>query len=336
MSSEFSDSSNMQVTPHSSIASGLDESSSSSTEIESLEALKERVHHLEAERSELQRSCVRGRQTEFLLKQLYEEAEAKVEEQTAELQETIERLQLTRTQCNQIETQLRAQEEHLRELFYRTSDLIQSVSLSDGRITYVNEAWMQALGYMESEISQLSFVDVVHPTSYEICTDYLCQFRTGHIDSLDRVQLTFLTKEGGQILVEGTINYRAESGQPLTILCIFRNTTERQQAELEIHNILVRTQELRDLKSRFISMTSHEFRTPLAVISSSASILNEFGDRLDEEKKRHHLNCIQTYVQITTQILDNILLLNQSKTEENPVDISSLVLSDFCQSLIEK
>jgi chromosome segregation ATPase len=106
MSSEFSDSSNMQVTPHSSIASGLDESSSSSTEIESLEALKERVHHLEAERSELQRSCVRGRQTEFLLKQLYEEAEAKVEEQTAELQETIERLQLTRTQCNQIETQL--------------------------------------------------------------------------------------------------------------------------------------------------------------------------------------------------------------------------------------
>jgi signal transduction histidine kinase len=201
MSSEFSDSPNMQLEPHSSIACRLDESLSSSIEIESLEALKERVLHLEAERSELQRSCVRGRQTEFLLKQLCEEAEAKVEEQTAELQETIERLQLMMTQYNQIETQ---------------------------------------------------------------------------------------------------------------------------------------AQELRDLKSRFISMTSHEFRTPLAVISSSASILSDFGDRLDEENKRHHLNCIQTYVQITTQILDDILLLNQSKTEENPVYIASLELSDFCQSLIEK
>jgi PAS domain S-box-containing protein len=336
MSSEFSDSSTMQVVLHSSAADGLDEDFSNPTEIESLEALKARVCYLEAERSELQKSCVIGRRTEFLLKQLCEEAEAKVEAQKAELQETIDRLQIMMTQCNQIEAQLRAQEEHLRELLYSASDLIQSVSLSDGRITYVNEAWKQALGYVDAEISQLSFVDVVHPTSYESCTDYLRQFCMGHTDSLDRVHLTFVTKKGEQILVEGTINYRAEADQPLTILCIFQNTTERQQAELEIHNTLVRAQELRDLKSRFISMTSHEFRTPLAVISSSASILSEFGDRLDEEKKRHHLNCIQTYVQLTTHLLDNILLLNQSYVEENAVDLSSLELSDFCQSLIEK
>jgi K+-sensing histidine kinase KdpD len=83
-------------------------------------------------------------------------------------------------------------------------------------------------------------------------------------------------------------------------------------------------------------MTSHEFRTPLAVIASSASILNDFGDRLHEEKKRHHLNCIQTYVKLMTQLLDNILLLNQSKTEESSVDLSSLKRSDFCRSLLEK
>jgi PAS domain S-box-containing protein len=334
MSSEFSNASNMQTVSYSPIAVEPDENLSSSTEIQSLDALKARVHYLEAERSELQKSCIRGRQTEFLLKQLCEEAEAKVEEQTAKLQEAIDRLHQMMTHCNQIETQLRSQEEYLRELFCRASDLIQSVSLSDGQITYVNEAWMQALGYMESEISQLSFVDVVHPTSYEKCTGYLSQFRTGYTDSINRVQLNLLPKKGGQISVEGVISYRAEAGQPLTILCVFQNATERQQAKTEIHNTLVRAQELRDLKSRFISMTSHEFRTPLAVISSSASILSEFGDRLDEEKKRHHLNCIQTYVHLTTQLLDNILLLNQSQNGENSADLSALELSSFCQSLI--
>jgi PAS domain S-box-containing protein len=335
MSSEFSDSCNVSLPINASSGVPLEDLSNLAG-TESLEALREKVNWLEEERSELHRSCIRGRQTEFLLKQLYEEAEAKVGEQAAELQEVVERLQMTMTQCNQVEAQLRGQEEHLRGLFHSTSDLIQSVSLSDGRITYANEAWKQALGYMESEISQLSFVDVVHPVSHENCTAYLRQFQADHLDSLDRVQLTLLTKKGGQVSVEGTISYRPEADQPSTILCIFRNTTERRRIELEIHNTLVQTQELKDLKSRFISMTSHEFRTPLAVIASSASILNDFGDRLHEEKKRHHLNCIQTYVKLMTQLLDNILLLNQSKTEESSVDLSSLKRSDFCRSLLEK
>jgi PAS domain S-box-containing protein len=335
MSSELSDAFNVPLPIDASSGVSLEDLSNLAG-AESLEALREKVNRLEAERLELQRTCVRGRQTEFLLTKLYEEAEAKVGEQTAELQEVMDRLQMAMTQCNQVEAQLRAQEERLRELFYSTSDLIQSVSLSDGQITYTNEAWRQALGYGESEISQLSFVDVVHPVSYENCTAYLSQFQAGHLDSLDRVQLALLTQKGGQILVEGTISYRPEADQPSTILCIFRNTTERRQAELEIHNTLVRAQELRDLKSRFISMTSHEFRTPLAVIASSASILNDFGDRLNEEKKRYHLNCIQTYVKLTTQLLDNILLLNQSKTEESPVDLSSLERNEFCRALLEK
>jgi signal transduction histidine kinase len=83
-------------------------------------------------------------------------------------------------------------------------------------------------------------------------------------------------------------------------------------------------------------MTSHEFRTPLAVISSSAEILSNFGHRLDEESKREHLDCIQTYVKHTTQLLDDILLINKAETGNLAFQPAPLDLVPFCQILTQE
>jgi K+-sensing histidine kinase KdpD len=79
-----------------------------------------------------------------------------------------------------------------------------------------------------------------------------------------------------------------------------------------------REQELIDLRTRVISRTSHEFRTPLAIIASSAAILRDYYDRLDDDKRHHHLLCIEAYIQHITHLLDNILFLNQTSTEHLP------------------
>jgi K+-sensing histidine kinase KdpD len=79
-----------------------------------------------------------------------------------------------------------------------------------------------------------------------------------------------------------------------------------------------REQELIDLKASVISRTSHEFRTPLAIIASSAAILRDYYDRLDDEKRHHHLVCIEAYIQHITYLLDNILFLNQVNVEQLP------------------
>jgi PAS domain S-box-containing protein len=282
---------------------------------ELLGLLREKISQLEEERSRLEKSCIRGRQTELLLKQLYEEAESKVDERTNELLQTIDRLQSAVDQSCQVELKLREQEEYLKELFHGATDLIQIVSLSDDRIVYTNEAWKQSLEYSDLELSQISFIDIIHSGSHSIYTTYLCQIQTYSMNLIENIELNLKTKSGEVILVEGSIIYRMGAEQATTILCIFQNITDRQRAEANAQDTVLQAQELRELKSRFISMTSHEFRTPLAVISSSASILNDFGDRLDEDKKRHHLSCIQEYVRLTTQILDKILLLNQADVE---------------------
>ncbi|MEA5513940.1 PAS domain S-box protein [Nodularia sp. UHCC 0506] len=128
----------------------------------------------------------------------------------------------------------------------------------------------------------------------------------------------------------------ANDGKAYQILGVLTDITERKRAEQEISKALEREKELGELKSRFVSMTSHEFRTPLTVITSSAGILKDFGHKLDDTKKKKHLDCIQTYVKHTTQLLDDILLINKAETGNLAFEPTPLNLIPFCQQLTEE
>jgi len=102
--------------------------------------------------------------------------------------------------------------------------------------------------------------------------------------------------------------------------------------------------ELSDLKSKFVSMTSHEFRTPIAVIVSSSEMLEAYADRWSDQKKAEHLARIRAAAQGMTRMLDAILLIGRSdagmlKFEPRSVDVSELcrtVIEDVAQSSQQK
>lgn len=119
------------------------------------------------------------------------------------------------------------------------------------------------------------------------------------------------------------------------VMAIVRDITERKQAEAEIRNALEREKELNELKSRFVSIASHEFRTPLATILSSAQLIENYSQKWSDEKKVSHLHRIQNSVRHMTELLNDVLLINKAevgKLEFNPIPIS---LSGFCQEIIE-
>lgn len=124
-----------------------------------------------------------------------------------------------------------------------------------------------------------------------------------------------------------------QSMAPRLYLVRITDVTSQKQAEERIYRSLREAEELSELKSRFIAMTSHEFRTPLAVISSSVGILQHFGDRLSPEKRDEHLATIQTYVQHTTRLLDDILLLNRAGSEELRFEPVPLNIVAFCERM---
>ena len=102
-------------------------------------------------------------------------------------------------------------------------------------------------------------------------------------------------------------------GQPGGRLIALRDITERHRVEEEMRAALAHERELSDLKSRFISMASHEFRTPLAAILSSAELLEHYGDRWSEDKKLRYLHQIQVATQHMTQLLEDVLVIGKAE-----------------------
>jgi K+-sensing histidine kinase KdpD len=70
-----------------------------------------------------------------------------------------------------------------------------------------------------------------------------------------------------------------------------------------------------EMRSRIVSLISHDFRTPLSAILSSAELLEVYGDQLSAEKRREHLCRIRQSVHQMTQLLEGIVLKFQ--TDEN-------------------
>ncbi|HEY9612053.1 PAS domain S-box protein [Allocoleopsis sp.] len=111
---------------------------------------------------------------------------------------------------------------------------------------------------------------------------------------------------------------------------------QRKQAEGEIRKALEKEKELRELKSRFITMTSHEFRTPLTTIHSSAELLENYGHKWTQEKKLTHLKRIQTSVKHMTRLLNDVLILGKVEAEKLKLNPVPLDLEKFCHNLVEE
>jgi PAS domain S-box-containing protein len=93
----------------------------------------------------------------------------------------------------------------------------------------------------------------------------------------------------------------------------------RKKAEEEAKIALERERELNELKSRFVSMASHEFRTPLSTILSSASLISKYTTTDTEEKRGKHVGKIKSSIENLNNILNDFLSL--AKLEEGKTNI---------------
>ncbi|MET0310829.1 MAG: PAS domain S-box protein [Burkholderiaceae bacterium] len=112
--------------------------------------------------------------------------------------------------------------------------------------------------------------------------------------------------------------------------------TERRRAEDDIREALRKQRELNDLRSRFVAMTSHEFRTPLAAILSSAELLRHYGERMDAQEKSEVLQGIEAGVQRMTAMLDRVLLIGKADAQMLEFKPSEIDLAGLCEKLAEE
>lgn len=125
--------------------------------------------------------------------------------------------------------------------------------------------------------------------------------------------------------VINAVPLKSDSGEVEQILVIEKNITDSKLAEVEMRKNLEKERELSELKSRFVSMASHEFRTPLSTILSSTTLVEKYDAPEYKERKEKHLKRIKTSVKNLTSILNDFLSID--KLEEGKMEISKTEFS---------
>jgi PAS domain S-box-containing protein len=170
-----------------------------------------------------------------------------------------------------------------------------------------------------------------------------------------RGELKNKAKDGTYYWVDTTIvPFLNEQGKPYQYLAIRSDITQRKLAEeklvkineelevkvrertLELTHALEREKELNEMKSRFVSIASHEFRTPLSAILSSTSLIDHYTSAGQEEKRKKHIDRIKSSVRNLTNILDDFLSLE--KLEQGKVEAynAAFNLKEFIEDGIEE
>ena len=110
----------------------------------------------------------------------------------------------------------------------------------------------------------------------------------------------------------------------------------RERAEEELRLALNAEKELNQLKSSFVSMVSHEFRTPLEVILSSSHILDRYLERLTPEKRHEQLRAIRKSVHRMSDLMEDVLMLGKMEAARMTCSPAPVDLAAFCRRCVDE
>jgi PAS domain S-box-containing protein len=253
---------------------------------------------------------------------------------------------------------LRDSEERYRRIVDTAQEGI--VLLDDNAtITYTNRRFAEMLGYELSELvgsSLFNYIDNQTPENAALPMEKLMEGAQNHYD------LKFLHRDGGELWT--ILSSSPMLGDDLNVpglLCMITDITERKRAEQALNAAyddleeriekrtadlqhaldqlslaFEREKELNELKTRFVSMVSHEFRTPLTSILSSTEILNRYSDKLDSDRQGRLFHVITESVQHMISLLEDVLLFGKGEASRLLFEPQSVHPVALCREIVEE
>src|SRR5690606_34885747 len=117
---------------------------------------------------------------------------------------------------------------------------------------------------------------------------------------------------------------------------LIKLVSELEKTKSEVSQSLEKEKELNQLKSRFVSMASHEFRTPLSGVQLSASLIEKYADKLDKVNILKHTGKIKNSVQLLTSILNDFLSLERLEAGKVSVNKEEINLVQLAEEITEE
>jgi PAS domain S-box-containing protein len=114
-----------------------------------------------------------------------------------------------------------------------------------------------------------------------------------------------------------------------------KKVVRESEFKMMLQQSLEKEIELSEMKTRFISTTSHEFRTPLTAVLSSAELIQRYMDRWDDAKKNEHLDRIKNSVSYLTKLLDDVLTISRTETGKIIFNPDQIQLKEFANECVK-
>jgi len=244
-----------------------------------------------------------------------------------------QQLQAELAERKQVEEALRQSEARYRAIVEAQTELICRFK-PDGTVTFVNDAYCRYFNKQRCELIGQKFLPAMPSDDRELITENFRSLSQGH---------PINTYEHRIILPSGEVRWQQwsdralfdEQGNFIECQAVGRDITKLKQAEADIRTALEKEKEVNELRSGVVSLVSHEFRTPLTIIQSSAELLEHYHHKFSEQKKQSHFTHIRNAVERMTQLLEDVLTIGKAEAGKLKFKPAPMDLVAFCDHIVE-
>jgi PAS domain S-box-containing protein len=244
------------------------------------------------------------------------------------------------------EKQIKAQATNIESLIQKANAVIVSTD-SRGYITNWNDHCANVTGFKKNDVYAKKLVDVlldksVRPAFNDLIDRVLNMESISNYETKIRTKngrtLTFLLSATPQLTTTGKAIGITFVGQDITELIQYRKSLEEKIEErtAELRFALQKEKELVEMKTRFVSIASHEFRTPLSSIQFAANFLKEYHHRTQEHERHQKLDNIVSQVEHMTSLLDDVLTYGKNEAGKIKLIKSNVPLAEFTSKITEE
>ncbi|MBX3010377.1 MAG: PAS domain S-box protein [Caldilineaceae bacterium] len=232
------------------------------------------------------------------------------------------------------EEAIRTSEERYRQLVATMQGGLSTFNVHE-EFTYVNDRLCELLGYTREEFLGHQPHEFVYTSEIDKLNQHI---QRRHRAEIGTYEILAKRKDGQPIdLLIADAPLFDKQGNYTGSVAVTTDITAQKQAEATLRQALAKERELGNLKSRLVSMASHEFRTPLATILALTETISTYRQRMTEEQIEHRLHKIREQISHLEGIIDDVLLMTRMQAKRNefnptPVDLDSLCresLSEF-------
>ncbi|MEI7811483.1 MAG: PAS domain S-box protein [Ignavibacteria bacterium] len=230
------------------------------------------------------------------------------------------------------EANLKASEQHYKTVIDNANEAI--IVVQGGKIKFANPRAIGITGFSHEELLSKIFLEFIHEDDRaKVMENYIRRLRGEDVPT--NYSFRVICNDGSYRTIELNAILLEWQGAPAT-LNFLNDITDRSRAEEEIKKSLAKEKELNELRSRFISMTSHEFKTPLTIINSASEILERYSDKLTLEKRNKNLKLIQENVKHMTNLLNNVLFIGKTEANKLQLDRQTIDIRELCKNTVEQ